>query len=321
MKPLGDKILVSLIILLIMGPFGCASAKNMAQNLINKESEYKRIMQQQQRQKALIDEQEEALKRLPEMTADSHEKLGDYYLQKGDKGRAFINYSKSLELEPKHTSARYKKGMLLLEKGVTDEAKKEFETIIENRPEYALAYQGMARVSLKLGDAEKAEDHFRMALYKDFRLWQAHNFLGIIFDRQKRHADAQTEYKSAIAIRPDIGMLFNNLGLSYYLSGEYEKAVLAFEEALRKSGDKKIFNNYGLALMKLGKNNEAFEAFMKADSEAAAYNNIGYMYMIEGKKEEAKKSFKKAIEINPQFYVRAYENLQKANSAIEPFIH
>lgn len=266
MKPLPDKIIISFIVSLVIGPFGCASAKNMAQNLMNKESEYKRIMQQQQRQKALIDEQEEALKKLPEMTADSYEKMGDYYLQQADKGRAFINYSKSVELEPQQSSARYKKGMLLLERGMTDEARKEFETIIENYPENALAYQGMARVSLTQGDTEKAEDYFRIALQKDSRLWQAHNFFGIIFDRQKRYADAQAEYKSAIAIRPDIGMLFNNLGLSYYLSEEYEKAVLAFEEALRKSENKKIFNNYGLALMKLGKNNEAFEAFIDRKS-------------------------------------------------------
>ena len=58
------------------------------------------------------------------------------------------------------------------------------------------------------------------------------------------------------------------------------------------------------------------EIFKKGGDEAAAYNNIGYLYLIEGKYNEAINSFKKAIEINPRFYVRAHENLKKAEAAV-----
>jgi tetratricopeptide (TPR) repeat protein len=71
-----------------------------------------------------------------------------------------------------------------------------------------------------------------------------------------------------------------------------------------------------LALCKLRRYQEALEMFKKGGDEAAAYNNIGYLYLIEGKYDEAIKSFEKAVEINPKFYVRAHENLKKAEAAV-----
>ncbi|MFV9692162.1 MAG: tetratricopeptide repeat protein, partial [Desulfobacteria bacterium] len=60
---------------------------------------------------------------------------------------------------------------------------------------------------------------------------------------------------------------------------------------------------------------EAFEAFRKGGNEAQAHNNLGCIYLKEGKPEKAITCFEKAISINPDFYVRASENLRKARIA------
>ncbi|RJR14830.1 MAG: tetratricopeptide repeat protein, partial [Nitrospiraceae bacterium] len=90
-----------------------------------------------------------------------------------------------------------------------------------------------------------------------------------------------------------------------------------FEEALKLSNNKKIYNNMALALSRSGKDSEAFNNFKKAGNEASAYNNIGYIYLVDGRKEKAAESFEKALETNPGFYVKAHENMEKIKGTAE----
>jgi len=176
----------------------------------------------------------------------------------------------------------------------------------------------MGRAILKKGDFVEAEKNFQQAIKLNNGLWQAHNFLGIIYDRQRKFEAAIPEYTAAIAVKPNEAILFNNLGMSYYLNGAYEKAAKAFAEAVKVDGtNSKINNNLALALSKLGRFQEAFEAFKRGRDEATAYNNIGYLYLTAGKYDEAIKSFEKAVEINPKFYVRAHENMKKAKATAD----
>ena len=104
--------------------------------------------------------------------------------------------------------------------------------------------------------------------------------------------------------------------MSLFLKKEYEKAVLAFAEALKiKGSDKRIYNNLALALCKLERYQEAFDAFKRGGDEASAYYNLGCIYMMAGKNKEAIQHFEKAIEVKPGFYVSAGENLKQARAA------
>jgi Flp pilus assembly protein TadD len=122
----------------------------------------------------------------------------------------------------------------------------------------------------------------------------------------------------ALGFKPNAGILLNNLGMSFLLKGEYEKAIKSFTEAQKlEPSDDKIQNNLALALCKVGRYQEALEVFKKTGDEASAYNNLGYVYMTEGKHKEAIEAFEKALEIRPGFYIKAYENLNKAKAAYQ----
>ncbi len=98
--------------------------------------------------------------------------------------------------------------------------------------------------------------------------------------------------------------------------GEYEKAIQAFNEALKTDDfNPKVYNNLGLALGRLGRYNEAFEAFKKGGDLAQAYNNLGCLYLEEGRTDAAISAFEKAIASNPSFYTKAGENLRRAQAA------
>ncbi len=107
------------------------------------------------------------------------------------------------------------------------------------------------------------------------------------------------------------------MGICLYLKGDYEKAVLAFGEALKiEPSNSKINNNRGLALSKLGRYQEAVAAFKRGGDEASAYYNLGCVYMMQGKYAESIEAFQKAIDIKPDFYIGAHENIKKAKAAL-----
>jgi len=296
---------------IMIGQLGCAKRSPQQDTL----KEYRKMIERQK--SASTREEQEALKKIPEMTAEGHERLGDQYLSQGNLDTAFIQYDKALRLDPRKTRIRYKIGRLFLEKGLPEEAKKEFQETLKVEPNHALSYEGMGRVYIKLGEWGEAEKSFQKAIRLDSNLWQAHNFLGIIYDRQKQFESAISQYKTAIFINPNEGSLFNNLGISLYLKGDYEKAIKAFSEGLRiDHANNRIYNNLALVLYKLERYEEAFEAFKNGGDEASANYNLGCLYMMEGKYKQAIKVFERAIEIKPGFYIKAHENLKKAKGAI-----
>jgi tetratricopeptide (TPR) repeat protein len=104
--------------------------------------------------------------------------------------------------------------------------------------------------------------------------------------------------------------------MSFLLKGEYEEAIKSFAGALKlETSNPKIYNNLGLALYKSGRYQAALEVFKKSGDEASAYNNLGVLYMGDGRYKEAVEAFERALEIRPGFYVKAYENLEKAKAA------
>lgn len=289
---------------------GCATQSSSSMAKFN---EYRKLMD---RQKAAIASQEEAARKLPEMGAAGHEKLGDEYLSRGNLDLAVLQYHHALILDSGQLRVRYKMARLLLEKGVVEEAKREFEEILKASPRHALALEGLGRASYLLQNLGQAEQQFRRALEQDPRLWPARNFLGVIYNRQGRHDAALKEYQAALAQQKN-SVLLNNLGLTYLLQGQHENAVQVLMEALNlEPGAPRIANNLGLAFCQLEKYPEALEAFKRAGDEASAYHNLGRVYMIKGKAREAVAAFEKALEIKPEFYLGAYENMKKAKAAL-----
>ena len=254
-------------------------------------------------------------KDLPEMTGDEYERLGDALLSKKNLYLAYVQYDKSLQMNPENLRVEYKKGLALLLGGKNDEAIKQFQIVIDKNPNYAPAYEGIGRAYFQKVEYSESEKKFLRAVILDPRLWQSYNYLGYIRDYRKDYKSAIHEYKSALQIKPEKGFIYNNLGVSYSLSGNYKKAVAAFNKAIELNyRESKVYNNMALALANLDRYEEALDAFAKAGGEAQAYNNLGCIYLGRGMFEEAVISFEKAIELEPSYYAKAGDNLKKAKA-------
>jgi len=151
-----------LLIFLAVALVGCASRNTPQTQLIRQASEYRQMMD---RQRASADE--EALKKVPPLTAEGYEKLGDQYFLQGKADIAFKNYYDALRLEPGQIRVRYKMGRLFLEKGLLEEAEKEFQGVLEKNPDYALAHEGLGRVYLGRKKLSGAEKEFARAVQLD----------------------------------------------------------------------------------------------------------------------------------------------------------
>jgi Flp pilus assembly protein TadD len=254
-------------------------------------------------------------KNLPDMTGDEYERLGDALLSKKNLYLAYVQYDKSLQMNPGNLRVEYKKGLALLLGGKNDDAIKQFQIVIDKNPNYAPAYEGIGRAYFQKKEYSESEKKFLRAVILDPKLWKSNNYLGYIHDYRKDYKAAIHEYKSALQIKPEKGFIYNNLGVSYSLAGNYKKAVAAFDKAIELNyRESKVYNNMALALAHLDRYDEALDAFAKAGGEAQAYNNLGCIYLGRGMFEEAVISFEKAIELEPSYYAKAGDNLKKAKA-------
>ena len=297
------------VILLFL--FGCAGGKKFSVEFASGDNSSERIQELVENQK----QGKTPAKKLPEMTGDEYERLGDALLSKKNLYLAYVQYDKSLQMNPENLRVEYKKGLALLLGGKNDDAIQQFQIVIDINPNYAPAYEGIGRAYFQKKEYSESEKKFLRAVILDPRLWKSYNYLGYIRDYRKDYKSAIHEYKSALQIKPEKGFIYNNLGVSYSLSGNYKKAVAAFNKAIELNyREGKVYNNMALALANLDRYEEALDAFEKVGGEAQAYNNLGCIYLGRGMFEEAVISFEKAIELEPSYYAKAGDNLKKAKA-------
>lgn len=253
-------------------------------------------------------------KAAPDVTV--HVNKGREYELAGKNLLAYNSYAKALALDPELISLRLRMGEVLLKEMHNRRALGEFHLVLEKHPDQPRANLGAGIAYFRSEDYDNAAVHFTKALEADKELDQAHTYMGMIHNYKRRFPEAAESFHNAALIKPGSHENFNNLGLTYYLSGQYKKAVAAYNEALRLGSPKqRTCNNLAMALYRLGFRAESLEAFKCAGDEAAAYNNFAYLHFLDGEYDTAEAYFRKAIEVNPIFYLRAHENLKRVKSA------
>lgn len=135
-----------------------------------------------------------------------------------------------------------------------------------------------------------------------------------------RLAEAEQAYRSVIARSPDHVQALHLLGVIHSQKGAYVEAVDMIGRALKGlKRDAGAYNNYGLALMRIGELDEAERALRKAiqiqPNLADACSNLGQLCILKGLFEEAVSLCRKAARLNPELAV-AWMNLAEAESSL-----
>ncbi len=248
---------------------------------------------------------------------------------------------KAVKAKPNSPTIQYNLGIMYMEKG-----------------DYARAIQAMKNTIGAIKETGYSNINLRM--YPEVFLGALNN-LGSMYTRIGMHDEAIQALEEAVRFKPNDISANLNLGIAYYVKGDYEKAnqqirqylllekdnaeahnilgLIAYEKGLYEAAleefriagklnpsDKQFSYNEGLALAKLGRNDEAKEAFNRAEGfkdgeevrstfieevEANKWRNMyneGHSAMEFGNYERAIELFKSVLEIKPDL-VEAHVNI------------
>jgi Tfp pilus assembly protein PilF len=176
----------------------------------------------------------------------------------GGSGEIALQVSEGvLHESPNNVRALEIKGDALSLLGDYDDAIPIYQSLLAKDPNSVRATIGMGRIKLAK-DPAAAAALFEQVLRREPKDLTALNNLGIARDLQGRHADAQTVYRQALAISPDLDSAKVNLALSMAMSGQGAAAVqLLKAKATEPGAPTKIRHDYAVVLAMAGNRPEA----------------------------------------------------------------
>ena len=154
------------------------------------------------------------------------------------------------------------------------------------------------REFLMAGNYNDAISALSMAVSLDPKLTEAHNLLGVAYDKKGFADRAKDSFERAVKLEEDAETL-NNLGFSLYQNGNYRAAVDRLKRAAKLApADERILNNLGLAYCRLGKVDEAYKAFTRATGQLNGNLNMAKMMERFAREEDAIRYYEAARQID-----------------------
>jgi len=134
----------------------------------------------------------------------------------------------------------------------------------------------------------------------DPRLSEAHNLLGVAYDKKGFADRARESYERAVKVQPEDAETLNNLGFSLYQNGNYRAAIDRLKRAAKLAPtDERILNNLGLAFCRMGKFEEAYKSFARAAGPLTGNLNTAKMLERFGRDDDAIKYYEAARRVDP----------------------
>lgn len=164
------------------------------------------------------------------------------------------------------------------------------------------------------GQLNEAITELSTAASLDPKLTEAHNLLGVAYDKKGLADRAKDSYERAVKVEPEDAQTLNNLGFSLYQNGNYRAAVDRLKRAVKLAPtDERILNNLGLALCRLGKFDDAYKHFARAAGPLTGNLNTARMLERFGRDDDAIKYYEDARRIDPTstMALRRLANLYK----------
>jgi tetratricopeptide (TPR) repeat protein len=237
-------------------------------------------------------------------TSEGYRILGDYYYASGNLDKATAEYASLYSDHPRDLVVKRNYIQLLILKNQLDQATKLNDEVLKANPHDvdALVYRGQIR--LRKADAEGAVDALQQALKNDSSNGVAHYQLGIAFDMQHNEERAESEWRQAVTLRPDLTDAQRALAQLEVRRGDVDGLAATAQQIivgapyapdgyLMKAMAEMAHQNFGAAQQDLAK------AMSVAPQSPAPYVQMGNLFQLQKHYGEAVKSYQQALDKDP----------------------
>jgi Flp pilus assembly protein TadD len=197
----------------------------------------------------------------PAMTSasggDSNIRIADAALTSGSPAVALQVLDAALKTDPRNAEMLERQGRANVMLGNTTAAEVSFRRAIAIDPKMPTARLGLAKIIMQK-DPVLAGNMFAALVADDAKNTAALVDLGVAFDLQGKHEEAQQAYRKALSLNSSLSSAQQNLGLSLALSGHAEEGAAMLNQLAGSAGDnRKIRDNLAVALTLSGDTSEA----------------------------------------------------------------
>lgn len=173
----------------------------------------------------------------------------------------------------------------------------------------ARALEGEGLILSLQGQSDAAIAALNTAVALNPDSWRSWNGLGAEYDRRRDWQKADIAYANALSHSARSPQVLNNRGFSYLSRGRPDEAIADFVAALDAKPDMQVArNNLRLAIAMKGDYRRAVAGISR--DPAADLNNAGFAAMLRGDYADAKSLLGEAIKARHEYYALAAANLQ-----------
>ena len=245
----------------------------------------------------------------------------------------------------------YNMGMSYRNKGLFDEAEREFKECLKTKEGDAALYYAIAEADIFLNKFDEAIHSLQRAQQRDYDAVKCANALGVAYVLLGQFSGALEWLEKVLVQDANDGSALNNLAVAQYNLGDVEQALVNYKMSIASGNIDAKFNlamhhlthgNYdmaldllddetadalfgrGLVFMEQGNDSDSLEAFNRVleivPHHAGAYYNMGFIATRQGRYEESLAYIRKGMEMEPNYDNKRYHlSLDAALTEFGPY--
>ncbi len=238
--------------------------------------------------------------------------IGRIHQSRGNIALAEKAYLLALDYNPNNIQVLTQLGVEYIKSGNTQQGREYMLRAVD-----ADQVRFNSKIRFQAGDSQNKEQ-VQALLVDNQSPEEALMALGVLADVREQYDLAQAWYSKALMVDGSSAKTLMNLGYSYYMSGDYTTAQRFTLASLEKQPENdKALNNLALIYLAKGEVRRGLSVFQQKMETPEALNNVGYILMIQGKPDKAIPYLQQAINMKPNYYKVANENLERALALVK----
>jgi tetratricopeptide (TPR) repeat protein/predicted Ser/Thr protein kinase len=216
----------------------------------------------------------------------------------------------ALSLDPAQPLVRLALATILAGTGDTKRAEEELRAVIKKNPMDA-AHRSLGTILSQRGNVDEGLAELQRAIDMRPDVILNYRTKASALLNAGRYPDAEKVLRSAADLQPDHAGVHQQLGTTYQLMGEVEKAIAEFRRSLDLAPSATSWSNLGTLLQDSGKKAEALDAFEHAvkmsERDPRIRRNLGDVLQQLGRIPDARAEFERcatlsdeALKVNPR---------------------